>query len=50
MKDVIIETDFLIQVGLDCVYDLFAIVNHTGELNFGHYSAFCKNIEKDIWY
>ena len=50
MKDVIKETNFLIQVGLDCVYDLFAIVKNTGELNFGKYSAICKNIEKDIWY
>ena len=30
------------------IYDLFGVVNHTGTLNGGHYTAICRN--KDSWY
>ena len=31
------------------IYDLFAISNHTGSLNGGHYYAYCK-MEDNQWY
>lgn len=31
-------------------YDLFAVANHYGSLNFGHYTAICKNSLNDKWY
>ena len=31
------------------MYDLFAVTNHFGSLNGGHYTAFGKNIN-DNWY
>ncbi len=31
------------------MYDLFAVTNHFGSLNGGHYTAFGKNIN-DQWY
>ena len=31
-------------------YDLFGVVNHFGNLQGGHYTAFCKNALKDQWY
>ena len=32
------------------IYDLFAVANHYGTLNYGHYTAFCKNFDDDFWY
>ena len=32
----------------DNIYDLFAVVLHTGTLNGGHYTAIAKN--KNAWY
>ena len=32
------------------VYELFAICNHHGDLNRGHYTAFCKKGEKWLWF
>jgi len=36
----------------DCQYKLFGIANHTGNMNFGHCYAFCRNIEEspDDWF
>jgi ubiquitin carboxyl-terminal hydrolase 4/11/15 len=34
----------------DNVYDLFAISNHVGNLDGGHYFAYCKNIYENKWY
>ena len=31
-------------------YDLFAVANHYGSLNFGHYTAICKNTFDNKWY
>ena len=31
-------------------YDLFAVANHYGSLNFGHYTAICKNSFNNKWY
>ena len=31
-------------------YDLFAVVNHYGRLEYGHYDAFCLNYEDNCWY
>ena len=36
--------------GIQPVYDLFAISNHFGALNGGHYTATCKNAEDGGWY
>ena len=32
------------------IYDLFAVANHIGELNLGHYFAYCKNFVERSWY
>jgi ubiquitin C-terminal hydrolase len=32
------------------VYDLVGIVNHSGDINFGHYTAECKNSINEKWY
>ena len=31
------------------LYDLYAVSNHMGSLNGGHYTAFCKNAPTDQW-
>nr|QBK88612.1 MAG: ubiquitin carboxyl-terminal hydrolase [Mimivirus LCMiAC01] len=33
-----------------CIYDLCGVINHTGSLNFGHYTAYCKNPLNKLWY
>ena len=35
--------------GISTVYDLYAITNHFGSLNGGHYTAFAKNPDGN-WY
>lgn len=32
------------------IYDLYAISNHFGSLNGGHYTAYCKNSIDRRWY
>lgn len=32
------------------VYDLYAVSNHSGTLDFGHYTAVCKNHKDGKWY
>jgi ubiquitin C-terminal hydrolase len=34
----------------DSIYDLYAVCNHIGQLNFGHYNAYCKNSLNNKWY
>jgi ubiquitin C-terminal hydrolase len=34
----------------DAKYSLFGIVNHSGNLNGGHYTAECKNPHNKMWY
>ena len=34
----------------DQTYDLFAVVNHIGTLNSGHYTAVAKNYVDNEWY
>ena len=31
-------------------YDLFGVINHFGSLEYGHYTAFCKNYHDNNWY
>ncbi len=31
-------------------YDLCAVSNHYGSLAFGHYTAYCRNVETGKWY
>ena len=31
-------------------YDLFGVINHYGSLQYGHYTAFCKNYHDNNWY
>ena len=33
-----------------CIYDLYGVVNHHGNVNFGHYTAYCKNWKTGKWY
>lgn len=37
------------SAGLSPYYDLFAISNHYGSMNGGHYTAYAKNIDEN-WY
>lgn len=37
-------------VSSDNIYDLYAVCNHTGNMNSGHYTAFCRNHRDDQWY
>ena len=32
------------------IYDLFAVANHSGGLQGGHYYAYCKNVKDGEWY
>ena len=32
------------------LYDLFAVACHSGQSDFGHYYAICKNVARDKWY
>ena len=43
-------SDFTLKSGTHptCVYDLYGIVNHTGSLSSGHYTATCRT-ESDSW-
>ncbi|ESO11514.1 hypothetical protein HELRODRAFT_145739, partial [Helobdella robusta] len=33
----------------DSVYDLYAVCNHYGDMQGGHYTAFCKNPATGMW-
>jgi len=32
------------------IYDLYAVSNHYGTLNGGHYTAMCRNPVTETWY
>lgn len=32
------------------IYDLYAVSNHVGNLMYGHYTAYCKNLLTEKWY
>ena len=34
----------------DSFYNLISIVNHKGELDFGHYYSYIKFYKKNLWY
>lgn len=34
----------------DCVYDLYAVIYHSGGLGGGHYVAYAKNFINNLWY
>ncbi|XP_052517493.1 ubiquitin carboxyl-terminal hydrolase 31 [Budorcas taxicolor] len=34
----------------DYIYDLYAVCNHHGTMQGGHYTAFCKNSVDGLWY
>ncbi|RUS20144.1 hypothetical protein BC937DRAFT_86292, partial [Endogone sp. FLAS-F59071] len=38
------------NVGDNLIYDLFAVDNHFGGLGGGHYTAYAKNFETNVWY
>merc|ERR1712034_222402 len=39
-----------IQGGDSVLYDLYAVSNHMGGIGGGHYTAFGKNPESEIWH
>ena len=32
------------------IYDLYGVVNHSGSVGFGHYTASCKNFKTGQWF
>ena len=44
-----VESTYLKEIH-DLTYDLYAVSNHSGSLNFGHYTAMCKNEISGKWY
>ena len=42
--------DYLPDKNQKYIYDLFAVANHVGGLNGGHYFAYCKNFKDQDWY
>ena len=32
------------------IYDLYAVSNHYGSMNGGHYTAYCINPVHDLWF
>lgn len=32
------------------IYDLYGVSNHSGDINYGHYTAYCKNMINQNWY
>lgn len=38
------------NIPMDNIYDLYAVCNHTGNMNSGHYTAFCRNHRDGQWY
>ena len=37
-------------VPMSTMYDLYAVCNHMGNMNSGHYTAFCRNQRDGQWY
>ena len=40
----------MVHKGEDMLYDLYGVVNHSGSLNFGHYTAQAFNTESNKWH
>lgn len=40
----------LAESALENIYDLYAVCNHTGSMNRGHYIAYCRNPADGRWY
>jgi len=38
------------EVSKNCVYDLYAVSNHSGTVGGGHYTAYAKNLVDKRWY
>jgi ubiquitin C-terminal hydrolase len=38
------------QIEIAPIYDLYAVSNHIGGLNGGHYTATCLNPQSKLWY
>jgi len=50
IKDLNLKNNFPDFCKEDLSYDLWAISEHRGSCNFGHYVAYAKNIINDKWY
>lgn len=44
------DKDFLGSLGIESKYDLYGVINHYGNLSFGHYISFIKNQVDNKWY
>lgn len=40
----------MVTVSANVIYNLYAVVEHVGKLDNGHYMATIKNKFNDIWY
>lgn len=43
-------SQYIVKKQGDCLYDLYAVSNHFGSLNGGHYTAFAKNPYYNRWF
>ena len=44
------EIDKLLEKRGEWVYELYAVLNHSGAISGGHYYAYIKNLETKKWY
>ena len=50
LSDLIGNEDFMKQLRIGCVYDLYGIINHYGSLTYGHYVSIVRNPYENKWY
>ncbi|XP_063042679.1 uncharacterized protein LOC134437145 isoform X2 [Engraulis encrasicolus] len=45
-----LDIPFMLTYFEDCTYDLYGVINHSGEYGAGHYDAYIKSAENNHWY
>nr|XP_043878032.1 ubiquitin carboxyl-terminal hydrolase 7-like isoform X1 [Solea senegalensis] len=49
-NDCIVDVPFVLQIPKNQMYELFAVVEHFGDLRSGHYTATIKSQDDERWY
>jgi ubiquitin C-terminal hydrolase len=44
------DPEYLESLGISQQYDLYGVINHYGNLHFGHYISIVKNPSDGLWY